>query len=235
MSISRFYYSAASGASSISSHLSRPVPFTGQHSSNPRYYCNPQSSNTFFISPSSTPSNPYTTFNSAQTTFASPLNSTTPTQPRKVSTKSRWGPDTICPGDPGDDPPFSQPARPPWASEKSWQPKGRPMSGLDELNRQTILNSLFNANIPPPIEKPQILAPASIALPRQSRGSESSTFAQAPTTVSAQPTSTGCAPTGIPEPHPTGFISQLLQLRRQQAPQASMCSTGPSVSAFSHA
>lgn len=185
MSIPRFYYFAASGASSISSNLSRPVPFTGQHSSNPRYYYNPQSSNTFFISSSSIPSNPYTTFDSAQTTFTSPLNSTTPTQPRSASTNSRSGPDTIRPGDPADDPPFSQPARPPWASEKSWQPKGRPMSGLDELDRQTILNSLFNTNIPPPVEKPQILAPASIALPRQSQGSESSTFTQAPTTISA--------------------------------------------------
>lgn len=232
MSIPRFYYSAASGTSSIASNLSRPVPFTGQHSSDPRYYYNPQSSNTFFISPSSTPSNPYTTFDSAQTSFASPLNSTTPTQPRSASTNSRSGPDTIRPSDPADDPPFSQPARPPWASEKSWQPKGRPMSGLDELDRQTILNSLFN-NIPPPVEKPEILAQPSIALPRQSQGSESSTFTQAPATISAQPTSTGCAPRGIPEPHPTSFISQLLQLWRQQAPQASMCSTGPSVSAFS--
>lgn len=234
MSIPRFYYSAATGAPSISSNLSRPVPFTGQHSSDPRYYYNPQSSNTFFISPSSTPSNPYTTFDSAQTSFASPLNSTTPIQPRSASTNSRSGPYTIRPGDPADDPPFSQSARPPWASEKSWQPEGRPMSGLDEWDRQTILNSLFNTNIPPPVEKPEILAPASIALPRQSQGSEASTFTQAPTTISAQPTSTGCAPRRMPQPHPTSFISPVLQLRRQQAPQASMYSTGPSVSAFSH-
>ncbi|KAE8540262.1 hypothetical protein D1P53_004202 [Cryptococcus gattii VGV] len=227
MNIPRFYYSAASGASSISSNLSRSVPFTGQ----PRYYYNPQSANTSFISPS-TPSNLYTTFHSAQTSFAPPLNSTPPTQPRSASTSSRSGPDIIRPGDPADDPPFSQYARSPWASEKSWQPKGNPLSSLDELDRQTILNSLFNTNIPPPVEKPEILAPASIALPRQSQGSASSSFTQAPNTISAQPTSTGCAPRGIPEPQATSFTSRLLQLRRQQASQESMCSTGPSVSAF---
>ncbi|KIY57009.1 hypothetical protein I307_03747 [Cryptococcus deuterogattii 99/473] len=233
MSIPRFYYSAASGASSIPSNLSRSVLFTRQHSLDPRYYYNPQSSNTSFISPS-TPSNPYTTFHNAQTSSASPLNSTTPTQLRSASTSSRSRPDIIHSGDPADDPPFSQPARPPWASEKSWQPKGRPMSGLDELDRQTILNSLFNTNIPPPVEKPEILAPASIALPRQSQGSASFNFTQAPTTISTQPTSTGRAPRGTPEPQATSFISQLLQLRRQQASQASMCSARPSVPAFSH-
>lgn len=96
------------------------------------------------------------------------------------------------------------------------------MSRPDELDRQTILNSLFNTNIPPPVEKPEVLIPASIATQGQPYGTASSTFTHIPTTMSAHPTSKGYAPSGVSGPKSTNLASRLLQLRGQQASQPSM-------------
>ncbi|OWZ50000.1 hypothetical protein C351_01363 [Cryptococcus neoformans c8] len=222
MNISRFYRPAASATSSIPNNFFRSVHSAGQI---PRNHYTSHPFNTSFTSPSSTLSNPYVTPCSVQRPSASPPNLTPSTQSMSASASTRSGPHIIRPGDPANDPPFSRPVGPSWASEEGWQPRGKPMSRPEELDKQTFLNSLFNTNIPPPVGEPEVPTPASMATPRQSHGGASSTFTQAPTTMSAQPTSTGSALRGMSGPKPTNLTSRLLQLRGQQAPQPSTCNS----------
>ncbi|OWZ67721.1 hypothetical protein AYX14_05643 [Cryptococcus neoformans] len=222
MNIPRFYRSAASATSSIPNNFFRSVHSAGQI---PRNHYTSHPFNTAFTSPSSTLSNPYVTPCSVQRPSASPPNLTLPIQPMSASASTRSGPHIIRPGDPANDPPFSRPVGPSWASEEGWRPRGKPMSRPEELDKQTFLNSLFNTNIPPPVGEPEVPTPASMATPRQSHGGASSTFTQAPTTMSAQPISTGSALRGMSGPKPTNLTSRLLQLRGQQAPQPSTCNS----------